>query len=242
VGQQESAGMQAARIAGESSHDVAREYMRPCVFFWSLGEQPPPLALCHAVDQIPGDICVVTQAALLTACNQQNCIVVSAEDAHMPVADVLVRLRRMGVTAPILLWVHRTNGVAAVPVVELGVCFVAIGQLNAEQWLIALQSVLVYRDVLSSWWEEYQTLHRAWSKLTAKERQTIHLLTDGFSNKQIARRLGVTVRAVELRRAAIAKKLNVATFASLLQCALRFQWLAEIFGHGNGSTLFYTRR
>lgn len=53
-------------------------------------------------------------------------------------------------------------------------------------------------------------------RLTEKEREVMELIKEGRPNKEIATRLEITSRAVELRRSSLMRKLGVRTLAELL--------------------------
>src|SRR6266568_4528488 len=56
--------------------------------------------------------------------------------------------------------------------------------------------------------------------LSPRERQVLLLLVRGFANREIARRLRVSVKTIETHRARLARKLGVRTRAELVQYAL----------------------
>jgi FixJ family two-component response regulator len=53
-------------------------------------------------------------------------------------------------------------------------------------------------------------------RLTQKEREVLYLVCQGHTNKDIAAQLGLSLRAIEDRRARMMKKLDVETLAELL--------------------------
>lgn len=59
------------------------------------------------------------------------------------------------------------------------------------------------------------------STLTARERQIIQLLAEGKSNKEVAVRLGISVRTAENHRARIMRKLELRTLSDLVRHAIR---------------------
>jgi DNA-binding NarL/FixJ family response regulator len=59
------------------------------------------------------------------------------------------------------------------------------------------------------------------ARLTASEQAFVRLLADGHSNESVAKRNGISVRAVENQRSGIMKKLQVDTFADLVRYAVR---------------------
>ena len=58
--------------------------------------------------------------------------------------------------------------------------------------------------------------------LSDKEREVLELIKQGRPNKAIADHFGITPRAVEMRRAALMKKLDARSLAELLKLAFTF--------------------
>jgi DNA-binding NarL/FixJ family response regulator len=59
------------------------------------------------------------------------------------------------------------------------------------------------------------------ARLSTRELALLRLLADGYSNESVAKKQGISVRAVENQRAAIMKKLQLTTFADLVRYAVR---------------------
>jgi len=59
------------------------------------------------------------------------------------------------------------------------------------------------------------------SNLTGQEREIVQLLAEGRSHKAIAATLGVSIKTLETRRAAIMKKLGAKSIAELVRYAVR---------------------
>jgi len=57
--------------------------------------------------------------------------------------------------------------------------------------------------------------------LTPRERETVQLLAEGRSNKEIASALFISIKTVETHRAAIMRKLNVQSLSELVRYAIR---------------------
>jgi DNA-binding NarL/FixJ family response regulator len=58
------------------------------------------------------------------------------------------------------------------------------------------------------------------SRLTAREREVLIHIADGYSNKEIAHRLGIGVRTIETHRERIMRKLNIHSVAGLTKFAI----------------------
>lgn len=61
----------------------------------------------------------------------------------------------------------------------------------------------------------------ALASLTAREREILHLIVNGYRNRQVADRLGISVRTVEVHRRNIMDKLGVRNLAQLVQLVTR---------------------
>lgn len=59
------------------------------------------------------------------------------------------------------------------------------------------------------------------SALTAREREVLALLAEGLANKEVARKLGISVRTVETHREHLSHKLNIPTMAGLTKYAIQ---------------------
>lgn len=57
--------------------------------------------------------------------------------------------------------------------------------------------------------------------LTAREREVLHLAAEGYTNAEIAARLGISQRTAETHRAHLMRKLGLHTQADLIRYALR---------------------
>jgi two-component system response regulator FixJ len=54
--------------------------------------------------------------------------------------------------------------------------------------------------------------------LTKREREIIDLVADGLPSKQIATRLGISIKTVDVHRSHLSKKLGVRSIAELVRC------------------------
>lgn len=68
--------------------------------------------------------------------------------------------------------------------------------------------------------EEQEQLHE---RLSKREREVLPLVSLGYSNKEIAERLFISVKTVEVHKANLMRKLKVETFSELLQYSMKHQ-------------------
>jgi FixJ family two-component response regulator len=76
--------------------------------------------------------------------------------------------------------------------------------------------------------DRYHELDCQIGQLSRVDRETLDLLLTGVPNKVMATRLGVTERAVELRRQRLMQRLHVASLAELLDLAVTHRVLSEL--------------
>ena len=58
-------------------------------------------------------------------------------------------------------------------------------------------------------------------RLTDREREIVQLLAEGMSNKEVADKLGISVKTAETHRASVMKKLQLKAFSELVRYAVR---------------------
>lgn len=75
---------------------------------------------------------------------------------------------------------------------------------------------------------EFAALKQRVERLSERDRETLNLILAGESNKVMAAKLFISQRAVEMRRAAIMRKLNVRSLAELLDLTITYQILSDL--------------
>jgi FixJ family two-component response regulator len=72
-----------------------------------------------------------------------------------------------------------------------------------------------------------QSVRQRFRRLTEKEQEVVDLIKEGLPNKEIANRLEITSRAVELRRSSLMRKLGVRSLAELLRLSIDHESASE---------------
>jgi FixJ family two-component response regulator len=75
---------------------------------------------------------------------------------------------------------------------------------------------------------EFAALDERIERLTPREQETLQLLQAGETNKSIAAKLSITERAVEMRRSAIMRKLQVRSSAEVIDLSATHRILADL--------------
>ena len=80
------------------------------------------------------------------------------------------------------------------------------------------------------------TLRNRINELSLGERNVLELISTGLPNKVVARRLRISVRTVEDRRRRIMKKLDVASFARLMELVVAARTSPPVSSHDSGNS------
>jgi FixJ family two-component response regulator len=94
-----------------------------------------------------------------------------------------------------------------------------------------LDRVLKALELDAQWREQEAKLSALSSRiarLSKRERETLELIQAGVSNKAMAARLFLSERAVEMRRSAIMRKLQVSSVAELLDLTITHRILSDL--------------
>jgi FixJ family two-component response regulator len=94
--------------------------------------------------------------------------------------------------------------------------------LDRVQKALALDAEWRKRDA------EYTAIAERIQQLSGRDRETLELIQAGESNKSMAAKLFLTERAIEMRRAALMKKLQVGSVAELLDLTITHRILTEL--------------
>jgi FixJ family two-component response regulator len=94
--------------------------------------------------------------------------------------------------------------------------------LNSVRKALALDAEWRRSDL-----EYFALADRMW-KLSERDRETLALIRAGESNKAMAGKLFITERAVEMRRSAIMKKMQVSSVAELIELTTVYRILTEL--------------
>jgi two-component system response regulator FixJ len=76
-------------------------------------------------------------------------------------------------------------------------------------------------------WQRLNKIHRRIGRLTPGEREVLKMISEGSSNAAAAARLGLSVRAIEVRRAKVMRKMRARSLAGLVRLMLLAEGLGD---------------
>jgi len=73
---------------------------------------------------------------------------------------------------------------------------------------------------------EFSALKTRFDELTAREREVLHLVTNGLTNKEIAEQLGISEVTTKMHRGQVMRKMNAASIADLVRMSDKLKFRA----------------
>lgn len=157
-----------------------------------------------AIDRRPADIVIVNQQV--------------GDTDGLTIART-VKAMRAG--TPVFVLQNEPDVPLAVEAMKAGAANVVTKPIDTERTLGAVREVLS-QDVHVGAVEEGRRVVevRGFSQLTPREREVLQLITDGQSNKEAGRQLGISPRTIEVHRARVMEKLGARNTADLMRIVL----------------------
>ncbi|MCS7048085.1 MAG: response regulator transcription factor [Verrucomicrobiae bacterium] len=201
------------RIVLADDHEVVRRGVR------SLLESKPGWEVC-------GEASNGREAVELVRRLKPDVVVV---DLSMPELNGLEAVRQMCRLQPrpavVVFSMHDAEQLVR-DVLQAGALGYVLKSEAAQHLVAAVESVRagkpyfagpIARTVLDG----FLKAERSAETLTTREREIIQLVAEGQSNKDIARRLGISVKTVETHRAALMRKLGLRDVTDVVRYAVR---------------------
>jgi FixJ family two-component response regulator len=144
-------------------------------------------------------------------------------DVRMPGTsglDHFEDLAARGLKIPVLFITAYADVQMAVRAMKLGAVEFLEKPFNGQQLLEKIQRAVEEDADRIAREADFQAVRARLETLTDKEREVLGMIREGRPNKEIAARLELTPRAVELRRASLMRKLEVGSLPELLRLTL----------------------
>ena len=134
---------------------------------------------------------------------------------------LLRRVKAMRMGTPVFMLADFPQVDAAVTAMKLGAADVVSKPVDTEHLLTVVRDALrrdVHVGAMDGGRRSVEV--RGFSQLTPREREVLQLITDGRSNKEAGRELGISPRTIEVHRARVMEKLGARNTADLMRIVL----------------------
>lgn len=151
---------------------------------------------------------------------QEGCVILDLRMPEIDGMEVQKRLVERNIAMPIVMVTGHGDVPLAVQAVKAG-AWDFVEKPYSESLILnsvgsALQSARERRETAA----DCAAFAGRIELLTARERDVLHNLVVGLSNKEIAVQLNISPRTVEIHRARVMGKLEARNYAELIRCAL----------------------
>jgi FixJ family two-component response regulator len=151
---------------------------------------------------------------------EEGCLILDMRLPEMSGLGLQERLMEMNFILPVIMITAYADVKTAVTAMKNRVFDFLEKPFDDTEIIAAVHSALEYGEDARSrrQWREQHVKNM--QRLTGREHQVFELLAEGRTNKEIARRLDISPRTVEIHRARVMEKLEVRTLAELIRLAL----------------------
>ena len=160
--------------------------------------------------------------AFLAAYNpgQPGCLIVDFRMPGMSGLTLTERLSKDAISLPIIMITGHGTVQTAVRAMRAGAVDVLEKPFRDDELLNRVHEALRRDREQRRHHEQSSKVHERIATLTAREREVLDLVVDGWLNKQIAEELGISEKTVEVHRAHVMKKLEADGVADLVKMAM----------------------
>lgn len=156
------------------------------------------------------------------------CLVLDVRMPGWSGLDLFEDLRAEGSSMPVLFITAHADVPMAVRAMKSGAAEFLEKPFNGQVLLEKIQRALRESAARLERRAARECLRARFDSLTDKEREVLALVRAGMPNKEIAARLDLTPRAVEMRRSGMMRKLGADSLPELLRIALTFEETTDL--------------
>ncbi len=146
-----------------------------------------------------------------------GCLLLDYKLPGMSGLELLQKLRTFDDSLPVVMISGHANVKTAVRAMQAGAITLLEKPVELDELCYAIQSAMAVDRMRRQKAVEQQEAKNLVDSLTAKERQVFDFVVEGKTNKEIAKTLAVSVRAVEDRRARMMTKLGADYLSDLIE-------------------------
>jgi FixJ family two-component response regulator len=159
--------------------------------------------------------------AFLAGCGPtpHSCAIIDIRMPGMDGMQLQAELSRLGILLPIIFLTGHGDISLSVRAVRAGAIDFLTKPVTATTLLESVRAALLESDKLNLQADRWQTAASRVTSLSEREREVMALIVEGLPNKEIARRLGISHRTVEIHKARIMNKTGAENVVDLVRIA-----------------------
>lgn len=188
-------------------------------------------SLCAAIESKGFSVQGFSSAAEFRARHRPDysgCLVLEVQMLEQTGLELYEQLLREGTRLPAIFMTAQSDVTTAVAAMKAGAMEFLVKPFDHRTLLDHIEKALEMDALWRHREQEFSAIEKRMATLTSRESETLNLVLAGESNKSMAAKLFISERAVEMRRAAIMRKLDVRSLAELLNASVTHRLLAEL--------------
>jgi two-component system, LuxR family, response regulator FixJ len=148
--------------------------------------------------------------------DRAGCVVLDLRMPGLNGVEILTWLRTLGRITPVIVVTGYADLATAVRVMKLGAVEFFEKPFNTELLVEAVQRWVRGDIAAVSVWSQHNITLQRLATLSGRERNVLECVLHGMSNKETARHLGVSPKAVEIYRGHLMRKMDAANVVKLV--------------------------
>jgi two-component system response regulator FixJ len=149
-----------------------------------------------------------------------GCIITDVRMPEISGIDLLRRLKELKIGVPVIVVTGHGDVPLAVEAMKIGAAEFLEKPFDDEDLLAAVRAALDRQSIDSKRQAERADIDSRLAALSNRERDVLHGLVSGLANKQIAFKLGISPRTVEIYRANLMTRMQASSLSDLVRMAL----------------------
>jgi two-component system, LuxR family, response regulator FixJ len=194
-------------------------------------DEPVRTALCTVL-QSSGLITVPYASAqdFLAAYSPRRpgCLLLDVRMPGMSGLEMQLELNRRGATIPVIFMSGHADVPIAVEAMQQGAFDFVQKPFRHDQLLERVRRALARDEETREHLRHVDIIRGRFARLTAREREILHSMMQGKSNKVMALDLGVSQRTVEIHRARVMDKMHARSLAELVRMGIEIDLGEEV--------------
>lgn len=152
--------------------------------------------------------------------DQPGCLLVDTRVPGGDYLDIQQRLREQGIDVPVIIMAGQADVAMAVTVLKQGALDFIEKPFNDQILLDGVHQALAVDVKRRRAQTQQQDYLRRFDTLTAREQDVLRLIVAGLSNREIAEKLNLSRKTVEVHRAKVMQKMQADTLSRLIRMAV----------------------
>jgi len=184
-------------------------------------------AACEAVAALVGEMGVAAKTYLSAEAflrdydgHRPGCLVTDVRMLGMSGVELQEKLARDGISLSVVVLTAYADTRTTIRAIQGGAVTLLEKPCRDQELWDAIQTALRQDVEKSSSEQRLDDIRRRITALTLAEKKVLELIVQGISNKVMAKRLGVSVRTIEVRRHKVFEKLQADSLAELVRMYL----------------------